>query len=75
MNIESVRELKQSRLQTAVKPLVAAPEMVAARAASARAVTAVDKVQRSMALGIAPHQGNDYRLAVRIQSRAFEEGP
>ncbi len=75
MNLESVRELKQSLVRSQVQPLAVHPERVAVRAMAARAVAGVDDVQRSMALGIAPQTAKDYRLAVRIQSRAVEEGP
>src|SRR5713101_5810378 len=75
MDIDSVRGLKQALVQSQVEPLAAHPEKIATRAMAARPVSAVDEVQRSVALGIAHRAGNDYRLAVRIQSRALEGGP
>lgn len=72
MEIGSVRELKQSLFKLHVQPLVVHSDAVAARAIGARSVKAVDAVQRTMALGIAHHEGKNYRLAVRIQNRALE---
>jgi len=40
----------------------------------ARAVDSVPEVQRSLALGVAPH-GREYRLAIRLQRAALRESP
>lgn len=75
MNLDSVRELKQSLLKAQVQPLAAKPAKLAAMAAPARAVKEVDPIPRSVALGVAQGLGNDFKLAVRIQNRALEDAP
>jgi hypothetical protein len=75
MQIESVRELKASLLKQHVEPLAARPTTLAARALGAKAVSSVDPVQRTLALGIAPHPAKGYALAVRVQTRGLESGP
>lgn len=48
---------------------------LALRTISARAVDKVDPVQRSIALGVARKGPDNFRLAVRIQTRALEKSP
>ncbi len=74
MELDSARQLKQSLFKRHVQALIEHPSGVAARAIGARAVRAVDSVQRTMALGISYDQGKGYRLAVRLQNRALERG-
>lgn len=75
MKIDSVRELKQQLLQAHVEPLIEKPVAMAARAMSARPVSAVDAVQRNIALGVSHDPQKGFRLAVRIQSRILEKSP
>lgn len=75
MKLESVRELKAQLASKQIKPFIASPKKVAVMAMSARAVADIDPIQRSIALGIAQHGTNDYKLAVRIQARSFESSP
>jgi hypothetical protein len=90
MHLDSARELKTALVQKH-EPFVRRALMAGYRvraagpAAGARtiselgigacAVTSVDAVQRTLALGITRSGRNDFRLAVRIQNRAFEHGP
>ena len=72
MNIDSVRELKQSLMKAQVQPFALKPAKAAALGVAARAVKQVDAVPRSIALGVAHAKGNDFKLAVRVQNRALE---
>lgn len=72
MNIDSVRELKAMMVRKHLKPLVTNQKIVSALALGARPVGQVDAIQRTIALGVSRKQGQDFRLAVRIQSRALE---
>jgi hypothetical protein len=78
MQIDSVRELKARLIEGIVDPL--ADETRRVRSAGVRAVTStemfgvsarsrdtVQTVQRSLALGIAPGNGAEFKLAVRVQ--------
>jgi hypothetical protein len=72
MNLASVRELKQT-LAAGVLPKIEAT--ITTRAAFGRVARAVERraePPRSVALGVAPKGNNDFRLAVRVQKRAFE---
>ncbi len=51
------------------------PGHLALRTIGARAVDKVDPIQRSFSLGVARKAENDFRLAVRIQTRALEKSP
>jgi hypothetical protein len=73
MKLESVRDLKASLMKPAIT-FAGRPVAMAARAMAARPVEDVDPVQRAVALGVAPRGRNDFRLAVRVQSRAIETG-
>jgi len=72
MHIDSARELKSMCLKKHVHPLTASLQKVSALAIGARALKSVDATQRTIALGIARKNHKDFRLAVRIQSRALE---
>ena len=72
MNLDSVRELKQT-LAASVLPKIATT--ITSRAAFGRAAGPVERTTeaaRTVALGVAPKAGTDFRLAVRVQQRAFE---
>ena len=73
MKLDSVRDLKASLMRPAIT-FAGRSETIAARAMAARPVEDVDTVQRAVALGVAPRGRNDYKLAVRVQSRAIETG-
>lgn len=75
MQLESVRELKALCLRQQVRPIMARAAAAASLAVSARDITAVDEVQRTIALGITPKGKNSYHLAVRVQTRALEHSP
>jgi hypothetical protein len=62
-------------LKKHVQPLTATSQKVSALAIGARAVEKVDPTQRTIALGIARKNEKDFRLAVRLQSRALEMSP
>ena len=74
MQLDSVRALKQS-LRDAL------PEQIPARARAlavpGRGVTAFSAGARpaTIAVGISPTGKGDFALAVRVQSRALEDGP
>jgi hypothetical protein len=72
MKLESARELKQS-LGARLLPQI--QTTITARAAFGRATVPLGRVAgppASVALGVAP-AGRSYRLAVRVQKRAFQE--
>jgi len=70
-----VRELKALCLKQQVHPIVARAAAASTLGISARSVSVVDDVQRTIALGIIPKGKNSYQLGVRIQTRALENGP
>jgi hypothetical protein len=74
MQIDSARELKALCLKQQIGPIMARAA-ASGLAVSARAVTEVDDVQRTIALGIVPRGKNSYQLAVRVQTRALENSP
>jgi len=51
------------------------PSYLALRTIGARAVDKVDPIQRSISLGVARKGPNNFRLAIRIQTRALEMAP
>jgi hypothetical protein len=73
MNLDSVRDLKQT-LAARVLPQIAST--ITTRAAFGRAAAPIaraDEPPPSFALGVALHGKRGYRLAVRVQKRAFQE--
>ena len=74
MKLESVLELKSSLVGQLAQTLTTAPKEVAAYGMAARNVKRVDKIQRSVALGVHPAEHGDFKLAVRIQRRGLEDG-
>jgi len=75
MHIDSARDLKAILLKKQVQPLAASLRKVSALGIGARAIAAVDPMQRTIALGITRKGKGAFRLAVRIQSRALEGSP
>ncbi len=75
MDIDSARELKAQLIRKHLQPLLASKAKMSALGIPARAVAELDDVPRTMALGIARKNKSDFRLAVRIQSRALEQSP
>ena len=73
MKLDSVRELKASLMRPAIT-FAGRSVAMATRAMAARPRADVDPVQRAVALGVAPKGKKDFRLAVRVQSRAIEMG-
>ena len=74
MHIDSARELKALCLKKHVQPLAASLQKVSALAIGAKRIATVDPTQRTMALGITQKDKKQFRLAVRIQTRALEHG-
>ncbi|MGH3369592.1 MAG: hypothetical protein ACRDPR_06295, partial [Nocardioidaceae bacterium] len=74
MRLDSARSLKQEVATTLASQLPSAGE-VASFGLAARRVSEVDRVQRTVAIGIAPVKRNDYKLAVRVQRRGLEDSP
>lgn len=83
MQIDSVRELK-ARLSPIFLTPLASPAKISAEAVAmsrpqapinlaAQSLSVVEPVQRTVALGIARKGKNNFKLAVRVQRRAFEE--
>ena len=70
MRLESARSLKTQLLSEVVEPLAADPLR---SGIGARSLASVPRVQRSLALGVAPH-GKGFRLAVRVQRAALRHG-
>lgn len=73
MNLDSVRELKQS-LAARVLPQI--ETTITTRSAFGRAAAPVARAAEpppSVALGVSLDRKNGYRLAVRVQKRAFQE--
>ncbi len=69
MNLESVRELKQS-LAANVLPRIETTITARAFGQSARPIARASEPPRSVALGVARKGKNDFQLAVRVQQRA-----
>ena len=70
MRLESAQDLKQMLLENIVIPFVATEPF----AVGAQPRELVPRVHRSVALGIAPHDG-EYRVAVRLQRPGLLESP
>jgi hypothetical protein len=73
MNLDSVRDLKQS-LAAHLLPKI--ESTITARAAFGRAAAPIARASEPppfFALGVAPDGKQGYRLAVRVQKRAFQE--
>ncbi len=75
MYLDSAREVKALCLKQQVRPIMARAVGVSALGVGARSVDAVDDVQRTIAVGIVPRGKDSYQLAVRVQTRALENGP
>jgi len=75
MNLDSARELKSDLVRTVLAGLPEALYRARALAEAARRVEEVDPQPRMLALGIARARKGDFRLAVRLQRRALEDGP
>lgn len=70
MRLDSVRELKSSLQSTVMASLAEPPRL---RAFGVPAGPMVEGTpSRTLALGVVPGRGDDYRLAVRLQRRALE---
>ena len=77
MRLESARGLKQQLLEKIVQPFLASASRLStgdAMAVGARPFDTLPRIHRSVALGVAPHEG-EYRLAVRIQRPSLVESP
>ena len=72
MHIDSARELKESLLGTLVAPL-SEPPRLRSLGVPAGPMPPPGAAPRSVALGLAPAGGGQYRLAVRLQRRALED--
>jgi len=70
MRLDSVRGLKQQLLGTLERIFGRATNL----SVGARPVDSLPELHRSVALGVAPHQG-EYRLAVRVQRPSLIESP
>jgi len=75
MQLDSARELKLLCLKQQIKPIAARAAAAATLAISARVVTDLDDVQRTIAIGILPKTEKSFHLAVRVQTRALENSP
>lgn len=70
MRLSSVRELKASLVRTPDSGFAMAVREIAPFGVAARRVSDVQKVQPSIALGVAPGKAaKDFRLAIRVQHR------
>lgn len=77
MQLESAQGLKQLLLEKIVEPFLVRASRLPARytmAVGARPFDTLPQIHRSVALGVAPHQG-EYRLAVRVQRPSLVESP
>lgn len=76
MELSSVRELKQALAGTLLQNLAAPVNARAALGMAARPLEAMATTPRTLALGVGARQKRGgYRLAVRVQHRALENGP
>jgi len=75
MKLESARELKAKLVEGLVAPFTQKAASSGGLAMAARAMTTPSGVQRSIALGVAPPRGGQFRLAVRVQRQALLSGP
>jgi hypothetical protein len=62
MRLESAQELKQQLLQDIILPFTTAEDF----AVGARPLDTVPEIHRSIAIGLAPHNG-EFRIAIRLQ--------
>ena len=74
MNLDLARELKAAFSQTIFANMATTIRSRAAFGVSSRALSTVDDIPRTLALGIAP-KGREFRLAIRVQHRAMENSP
>lgn len=70
MRLESAQGLKQQLLQDIIVPFTATE----AFAVGARALNTVPRIHRSIAIGVAPHNG-EFRIAVRLQRPTLVDSP
>jgi hypothetical protein len=70
MRLESAQELKQQLLQDVIVPFTKAE----AFAVGARPLDTVPRVHRSLAIGVAPHNG-EFRIAIRLQRLSLVDSP
>lgn len=75
MNLDSVRELKALIRRKTLELVARAAAAGRNIALSAQPVGEVEAMQRTFALGIARRTARDFRLAVRVQRRGFEDSP
>jgi hypothetical protein len=76
MRLDSARELKLNLTSSVVESVMRTAALRAnTMAVAAQPVSAVDTTFRTLAIGIAPLSGKQYRIAVRVQRRALLEGP
>ena len=77
MRLESAQGLKQELLKRIVQPFLVRASRLSTRdamAVGARPFDTLPLIHRSVALGVAPHQG-EYRLAVRVQRPSLVQSP
>lgn len=74
MNLDSARELKLTLSQTILANVATTIRSRSAFGVASRALSTVDDIPRTLALGIAP-RGREFRLAIRVQHRAMENSP
>ena len=70
MRLESAQGLKQQLLQDIIVPFTSAE----AFAVGARPLDTVPQVHRSLAIGVAPHNG-EFRIAIRLQRPSLVDSP
>jgi hypothetical protein len=73
MRLDSVRELKASLTGTLLAPMATAAAAPRSLNISTRRVSEAAGLHRTIALGVTPGAGNDFRLAVRVQRRVMEQ--
>lgn len=75
MHLDSVRELKDLIRRKSLELVARAAAAGRNIALSAQPMGEIAAVQRTFALGIARRTARDFRLAVRVQRRGFEDSP
>lgn len=76
MRLDSARELKLELTSSVVGSVMrTAARRASTMAVSAQPISDVDPTFRTLAVGISPFSGKQYRIAVRVQRRALLEGP
>src|SRR5919197_4449455 len=70
MRLESAQELKQELLQQIIVPFTTTETF----AVGARPLDVVPRVHRSIAIGVAPHNG-EFRVAIRLQRPSLADSP